>query len=240
MTNLNCIITDDEPIALEILEDYIRQVPGLNVVSKCSDAMETLAAMRKEKIDVLFIDIQMPGITGIDYIKTMRNPPVIVLTTAYPQYAIDGFDLDVTDYLLKPFSFERFIKAIDKIYGKAEHRSFSELPIAGEEPQSYFFVKSNRDLIKVHFADILYLEGMENYVRIHCENCVITALAKMKNMEVRLPVDRFMRIHKSFIVNLEKVTSIKNLVFNIKNKEIDTGNFYRKNVQDFIKNSSQF
>jgi len=240
MTNLNCIITDDEPIALEILEDYVRQVPGFNLVAKCSDALETMSVMRKEKIDVLFMDIQMPVITGIDYIKTLRNTPVIVLTTAYPEYAIEGFDLDVTDYLLKPFSFERFLKAIDKIFVKADRRSSPEFTGGVKEPQNYLFVKSNHDLVKVHFSDILYLEGMENYVRIHCENGIITALAKMKNMEFRLPAERFLRIHKSFIVNLEKVTSIKNLVFNIKTKEIDTGNFYRKNVLDFIKNNSQF
>jgi DNA-binding LytR/AlgR family response regulator len=238
--NLNCIITDDEPIALEILEDYIRQVPGFNLAAKCADAMETMAAIRKEKIDVLFIDIQMPGITGIDYIKTLRNPPFIVLTTAYPEYAIEGFDLDVTDYLLKPFSFERFLKAIDKIFVKVDRRLSPEFTGGVKEPQNYLFVKSNYDLVKIHFAEILYVEGMENYVRIHCENAVITALAKMKNMEFRLPADRFLRIHKSFIVNLDKVTSIKNLVFNIKNKEIDTGNFYRKNVLDYIKNNSQF
>jgi DNA-binding LytR/AlgR family response regulator len=237
--SLKCIITDDEPIALEILEDYVTQVPGFTLAAKCANAMETMSAMRKEKIDVLFMDIQMPGITGIDYIKTLRNPPAIILTTAYPQYAIDGFDLDVTDYLLKPFSFERFLKAIDKIYVQSDRRSLAENPNVAKESQTYFFVKSNHDLVKVHFADILYLEGMENYVRIHCEDCVITALAKMKNMESTLPASQFMRIHKSYIVNLEKVMAIKNLVFRIKNREIDTGNFYRKNVMDFIKNNSQ-
>jgi DNA-binding LytR/AlgR family response regulator len=237
--NLKCVITDDEPIALEILEDYVRQVPGFSLRAKCSDAMETMSVMRKEKIDVLFMDIRMPGITGIDYIKTLRHPPAIILTTAYPQYAIEGFELDVTDYLLKPFSFERFLKAVNKIQVKSDPRSAMENATGIKEPQNYFFVKSNHDLVKIQFADILYLEGMENYVRIYCGDRVVTALAKMKNMEVTLPADRFMRIHKSYIVNLEKVASIKNFVFSLKNKEIATGSFYRRNVLDFINNNSQ-
>jgi two-component system, LytTR family, response regulator len=235
--NLNCIITDDEPIALEILENYIRQVPGLHLAGKCKDAMETFALMRSVKTDVLFMDIQMPGLNGIDYIRSLRNPPAIVLTTAFPEFAIDGYELDVTDYLLKPFGFERFLKAVDKIISQVAPKE-ALMPQGGESAlTTCLFVKSNNEYVNVYFPDILYIEAMENYVRIHLENKVITALATMKNIEFKLPQKTFLRIHKSYIVNLEKVESIKNHVFKIGMKEIDTGNFYRKHVFAFLKSN---
>jgi DNA-binding LytR/AlgR family response regulator len=235
--NLNCIITDDEPIALEILENYILQVPGLHLAGKCKDAMETFAFMRSVKTDVLFIDIQMPGLNGIDYIRSLRNPPAIVLTTAFPEFAIDGYELDVADYLLKPFGFERFLKAIDKIISQAVPKEVS-VPRAGESTlTTCLFVKSNNEHVNVYFSDILYIEAMENYVRFHLEHKVITALTTMKNIEFKLPQKTFLRIHKSYIVNLEKVESIKNHVFKIGKKEIDTGNFYRKHVLTFLKSN---
>ena len=232
---LSCIITDDEPIALEILENYILQVPVLHLAGKCKDAMETFALMRSVKTDILFMDIQMPGLNGIDYIKSLRNPPAIVLTTAFPEFAIDGYELDVADYLLKPFGFERFLKAIDKITSQAVPKEVSA-PQGGESAlTSGLFVKSNNEHVNVYFSDILYIEAMENYVRIHLANKVITALTTMKNIESKLPQKTFLRIHKSYIVNLGKVESIKNHVFKIGKKEIDTGNFYRKQVLFFLK-----
>jgi len=233
--NLNCIITDDEPIALEILENYIVQVPGLNLSGKCKDAMETFALMRSVKTDVLFIDIQMPGLNGIDYIKSLRNPPAIIMTTAFAEFAIDGYELDVTDYLLKPFGFERFLKAINKVISKMVQFETLTPETSENVPKTCLFVKCNNEHVNVSFSDILYLEAMENYVRIYLENKVITALSTMKNIENKLPAKTFLRIHKSYIVNVKKVESIKNYVFKIGKKEIDTGNFYRKQVLSFLK-----
>ena len=233
--NLHCIITDDEPIALEILENFILQVPGLHLAGKCKDAMETFALMRSVNADVLFMDIQMPGLNGINYIRSLRNPPAIVLTTAFPGFAIDAYELDVTDYLLKPFGFERFLKAVDKVISKVTPKDVPVLAVSAHVVTTCLFVKSNNEHINVNFCDILYLQAMENYVQIHLENKVITALTTMKNIEYKLPQKTFLRIHKSYIVNLEKVESVKNYVFRIGKKEIDTGNSYRKHVLSFLK-----
>jgi two-component system, LytTR family, response regulator len=234
---LNCIITDDEPIALEILENFIVQVPGLHLAGKCKDAMETFALMRSVNPDVLFMDIQMPGLNGINYIRSLRNAPAIVLTTAFPEFAIDGYELDITDYLLKPFSFERFLKAVDKVITKVAPKDAPMLQPDASALTTCLFVKSNNEHVHVNFSDILYLQAMENYVQIHLEKKVITALTTMKSIELKLPTKKFLRIHKSYIVNLEKVDSIKNYVFKIGQKEIDTGNFYRKQVHSFIKSN---
>lgn len=231
---LNCIITDDEPIALEILENFIVQVPGLHLAGKCKDAMETFTLMRNVNADVLFMDIQMPGLNGINYIRSLRNPPAIVLTTAYPEFAIDGYELDITDYLLKPFSFERFLKAVDKVITRVVPKEAPVLQSDANGLATCLFVKANNEHVHVNFSDILYLQAMENYVQIHLEKKVITALTTMKSIELRLPTKQFLRIHKSYIVNLEKVNSIKNYVFKIGQKEIDTGNFYRKQVRSLI------
>jgi len=236
--NLKCLITDDEPIALEIMEDYISQVPGLMLAGKCKNAMETMSFLRKETIDVLFLDIQMPGINGIDYIRSVKNPPAVIMTTAFPQYAMDGYELDVVDYLLKPISFDRFLKAIDKLF----NRNISASLPGSQESQppkptaNYFFIRSNLDFIKVAYAEVLYIEGLENYVRIFCETQTITSLGTMKHMEEILPVQSFIRIHRSYIVNLEKVSGIYNYLFRIGNKEFNIGKSYRKAVLDRLKN----
>lgn len=235
--NLNCLITDDEPIALEIMEDYISQVPGLVLIGKCKNAMETMSFLRKQNIDVLFLDIQMPGINGIDYIRSVKNPPAVIITTAFPQYAMDGYDLDVVDYLLKPISFERFLKAVDKVFNRnvtSSSSNGSENPLNNAIPQ-YFFIRSNLDFIKVAYADVLYVEGLENYVRIYCEAQTITTLGTMKHMEEILPSLSFMRIHRSYIVNLERVSGIYNYLFRIGNKEFNIGKSYRKPVLDRLK-----
>ena len=236
--NLNCLITDDEPIAQEIMEDYISQVPGLVLAGKCKTAMETMSFFRKQNVDLLFLDIQMPGINGIDYIRSVKNPPAIIMTTAFPQYAMDGYDLDVVDYLLKPISFERFLKAVDKVFNRNITSSLSngqEKLLDNSAPQ-YFFIRSNLDFIKVGYADVLYIEGLENYVRIYCETQTITTLGTMKHMEEILPPQRFMRIHRSYIVNMERVSGIYNYLFRIGNKEFNIGKSYRKAVLDRLKN----
>jgi two-component system, LytTR family, response regulator len=238
--NINCVVTDDEPIALEILGDYIAQVEGLTLVGKCCDALETMALLRKQRIDLLFLDIRMPKITGVDFIRTLSAAPFIILTTAYPQYALDGYDLDVADYLLKPISFDRFLKAIDKIYVRMNSNFSGPIPPnSNENTHDFFFVKSNHEWIKVQYPEIRYIQGMENYARIVCEDRTVTGLVKMKMLEASLPPGRFMRIHKSYIVNLEKVNAIRNFVFRIGNKEIETGTIYRKQVLDYLKLNSR-
>jgi DNA-binding LytR/AlgR family response regulator len=233
--NLNCVITDDEPIALEILDEYARLIPGLNVVAKCPNAMDTLAVLRQNEVDALFIDIQMPEITGLDFIRSLKKKPLVVFTTAYPNFAIDGFEVDAVDYLLKPISFERFLRAVDKIYARMENteaRNPGHKPI---EERKFFFIKSNSDFVKVEYDSILYIEGLENYVKIYCKDKTLISFSTMKNMEDMLLSHRFLRIHRSYLINLNNVTSVQNYSFKIGNKELSVGKSYRKNVADVLK-----
>lgn len=229
---LNCIITDDEPIAQEILEDYVRQVPGLKLIAKCKNAMETLQALREHDVDILFIDIQMPGINGLDFIKSLQTKPAVIFTTAFPNYAIDGFEVDAVDYLLKPVSIERFLRAVDKAHARAQMRPFE---VKNNTDKKFFFIKSNTDLIKVEYDSILYIEGLENYVKIHCESRTIVSFSTMKSMEDMLAAHRFLRIHRSFLINLNKVSSVKNHIFKVAGKELVIGKSYRKVVAEVLK-----
>lgn len=236
---LKCIVTDDEPVASEILEDYVRLIPGLELIATCRDAMETHAILRSRPVDLLFIDIQMPGITGLDFIRSLKHPPAVIFTTAYPNYAIDAFDLDVVDYLLKPISVERFLRAVNKLFLRQSPHSLKEdameRPAAHEEARQFFFIKSNQDLVKIAYADILFIEGLENYVKIHCAGKVIISFATMRSMEEMLAPYRFLRIHRSYIVNLDKVDTIKNNIFCIRDTELVVGKSYRRPVAELLK-----
>ncbi|GAA4464711.1 LytTR family DNA-binding domain-containing protein [Nemorincola caseinilytica] len=232
--NLNCVITDDEPIAQEILEEYVRMIPGLNLVAKCRNAMETLHVMRNNTVDILFMDIHMPGISGLDFIRSLKERPAIIFTTAYPNYAIDGYDVDAIDYLLKPISIDRFLRAVNKVYERAAGATETEVrhPTANK---TFFFIRSNTDLVKIEYDSILYIEGLENYVRIHCDNRNVISFSTMKNMEDILSQHGFLRIHRSYIINLQRVTSVQSHSFRIGTTELTVGKSYRKAVAEVLK-----
>ncbi len=233
--NMQCVITDDEPVALEILEDYIRMVPGLSLLAKCKNAMETMSIMQKSKVDILFIDIKMPEISGIELVRSLKNPPAIIFTTAFPNYAIEGFDLDVADYLLKPISVDRFLKAVNKVFSRTNNIIASETGKGQKGTLSNFlFVKSGQGLARINYADIYYIEALENYVRIHLKDTMIVSLSSMKNIEEALPPASFLRIHRSYIVNLEKVESVRNNIFKLGNKNLGTGKSYRKGISELL------
>jgi DNA-binding LytR/AlgR family response regulator len=202
---IKTIVVEDEPLAREGLLNYIREVSFLHVVKACEDAMEANTVLASDNIDLMFLDIQMPRITGIDFLKSLKNPPMVIMTTAYPNFALQGFELDVLDYLVKPFPFDRFLKAANK------SRDFFELKSkktdAEKNAADYFFVKVDHRYEKIHFKDILYVEGMENYVVIYTNSQKYVTLLRMKVMEEMLPQD-FMRIHKSFIVSISAISSI--------------------------------
>lgn len=235
--SLNCVITDDEPIALEILEDYINMVPGLQLVAKCESAIETLSALRQNDVDVLFIDIKMPEISGLELTKSLKNPPMVVFTTAYPNYAYDGFELDITDYLLKPISIERFLKTVDKLYSRKSVSTSKDTASDNNthSDKRFFFIKSDSEIVRLEFNDILFIEALENYVRIHCTQKQYISNTTMKNMETLLSPHGFLRIHKSFIVNISKVNAVQGNAFIINNRTITVGKSYRKVVNEVLK-----
>lgn len=238
---INVIIVDDEPLAQDVLETYIEKVPELNLVQKCNNALEANEALQENDIDLMFLDIQMPQLTGIDFVKTLAHPPLIIFTTAYPNYAIEGFELNALDYLLKPISLERFMKAVNKAMEQLELRkreaggSASPSP---EEETDYIFVKADKKLVKINYKDILYIEGLKDYVIIRMEQGRVITLQTMKSLEDKLPQQMFKRIHRSYIINLEKINAMVGNMVEImeKNqaKHLPIGKNYRDELLEII------
>jgi two-component system, LytTR family, response regulator len=229
---VNCIAIDDEPLALSLLESNISKVPFLNLKATCGDAFGALKVISTEKIDLIFVDIQMPGLSGLQLIKSLENPPMVILVTAYKQYALDGHDLAVVDYLVKPVALERFIKACTRakeLYDLKTAKSTQSV----ENKTLHFFVNADYSQIKVVFADILWLEGLGDYVKFHLKSTSkpLVVRTTFKNLESELPQDQFIRIHKSLMVSISQVTAIrKNSVF-LGEKEFSVGETYRKNLE---------
>lgn len=223
---LRVLIVDDEPLALDVLETYIQQMPELELVKRCSNALEANEALKTNEIDLMFLDIQMPQLTGIDFVKTLAHPPMVVFTTAYPNYAIQGFDLNALDYLLKPISLERFVKAVNKAveHHDLTHREAGASNGVAHPPQpgellEFFFVKADKKLVKVNFDDIIYIEGLKDYVIIRLLNGRVITLQTMKSLEDRLPQHRFRRIHRSYIVSLDKIMAIEGNMVEVMEKD---------------------
>lgn len=228
---MNVLIVDDEPLALDVLETYIERLPSLNLVKKCQNALVANAALRQHNIDLIFLDIQMPQWTGIDFLKSLTNPPLVIFTTAYQNYALEGYELNVIDYLLKPISFERFMKAVNKASAQLELQKETPSVVAStaaKEEADFIFVKSDKKLIKIKFADILYIEGLKDYVIIRIANAprVIT-LQTMKSLENKLPSTIFKRTHRSYIVNLDAINAIVGNMVEINKKHLPIGKNYR-------------
>lgn len=205
---INVIIVDDEPLAQDVLETYIEKIPELNLIKKCSNALEANEALKSEAIDLMFLDIQMPQLTGTDFLKTLNNPPLVIFTTAYPNYAIEGFELNALDYLLKPISLERFMKAVNKAMDQLELQKKDSVAANDGENPDFIFVKADKKLIKIKFDDILYIEGLKDYVIIRMDRSRVITLQTMKSLEDKLPSNLFKRIHRSYIVSIDKINAI--------------------------------
>lgn len=239
---LKVLIVDDEPLALDVLETYINQMPELRLVKRCSNAVEANEALKQHEIDLMFLDIQMPQLTGIDFVKTLTHPPMVVFTTAFPNYAIQGFDLNALDYLLKPISLDRFMKAVNKAIDHADlnqKESAAPAPTApAGEALDFFFVKADKKLVKVNFDDIIYIEGLKDYVIIRLLNTRVITLQTMKSLEDRLPSNRFRRIHRSYIVALDKIMAIEGNMIEVQEKDkakmLPIGKNYRDELLELI------
>jgi DNA-binding LytR/AlgR family response regulator len=238
---LNVLIVDDEPLALDVLETYINQMPELRLVKRCSNALEANEALKNNEIDLMFLDIQMPQLTGTDFVKTLIDPPMIVFTTAYPNYAIQGFELNALDYLLKPVSLERFMKSVNKAieHHEAMHREpASTSSDQFEDGSEFFFVKADKKLVKVNFSDIIYIEGLKDYVIIRLLNSRVITLQTMKSLEDRLPSSKFRRIHRSFIVSMDKILAVDGSLVEVmekdKPKPLPIGKNYRDELLAMI------
>ena len=237
---MNIIIVDDEPLAREVLETYISKFPGMTLLATCQNAIEAFEALNTHKVDLMFLDIQMPQISGIDFLKTLSQPPKVIFTTAYSNYALDGYELNVVDYLLKPIAFDRFVKAINKameLLKKPQAAKNTPPEIAVEEDDDkpdYIFVKADKKLIKVKFEDIFYIEGLKDYVILHTPGGRIVTLQTMKSLEEKLPTEIFMRVHRSYIVNLNKIDIMEGNMLEVNKKTIPVGKNYKDELLNVI------
>jgi DNA-binding LytR/AlgR family response regulator len=209
---ITCLVVDDEPFARDLMENYIGRVPYLQPVAFCENAFDAINELQRQSVDLLLSDIQMPNINGIEMIRSLSNPPFVIFTTASKDHAIAGFELDAVDYLVKPISFERFLKAVNKarnhISQRQQQAANTEPAKPKASPSNHLFVKDNNKLTKILFEDIYYVEGMKDYIKIVCRDKNIITYMRMKVMEDVLPADQFMRIHKSYIIRLQAIKSI--------------------------------
>lgn len=230
---MNCVLVDDEKPALELLEDNVRQIPYLNIIATCRNPLQVLEILKTQSVDLLFLDIQMPGINGLELIRSLKKPPMVILVTAYHEHALDGFNLDVVDYLLKPVPFPRFLKAVQK--AEELYKLRQALDNTSIREHDHVFVNSNYALVKVMLQDITYIEGLKDYVRINLRegNPVITRMG-LRAIEERFNTNRFMRIHKSYIIALDKIESVQKTQLVISATEIPIGDSYRPALQAYI------
>lgn len=211
MTPIRCLVVDDEELARSLLKLYIQQTPSLQLVGTCSNAMQAVGVLQQEPVDLLFLDIQMPDLTGIDLLKALIHRPAVIFTTAYEQYAVEGYELDIVDYLLKPFSYERFSQAVTKAAAHLKKRgptprvSAPEVSVA----KDYLLVKAEHRTHRIRFEDILYVQGMREYVAFYLADRRLLALMSLKHLEECLPSERFIRIHKSYIVAFDRIEAIE-------------------------------
>jgi DNA-binding LytR/AlgR family response regulator len=227
--NIKCVITDDEPLAGKGLQGYATKTGFLEVVAVCEDAIELNTVLKQQSIDLLFLDIEMPYMTGIEFLKSYPNPPKVIFTTAYEQYAIQGFELDVLDYLVKPVSFERFLKAANKAYDYFSTRQ------SGDQP--YIFIKSDTKLEKVLFNDILFAEALGNYVAFYTADRKIVTHSTLKAVQDKLPPRQFLQPHKSYLVNINHISAIEGNILHVGKYEVPISKYQKEEVLEKIVNN---
>jgi len=234
---MKCLIVDDEPLALDVLESHLNSHPELELVGRCTNAIEAAEVLRKNAVDLIFIDIQMPEVTGIDFVKSLDNPPLLVFTTAYAEYALEGFELNAIDYLLKPISKDRFDRAVAKAVEYFQLKSGNEVNNSELEDE-HIFVKANQKLIKISYDEIKYVEAFADYVKIYIPEKRIVTLQTMKNMERKLPVDKFCRIHRSFIVGLKHIDSYNTSEVEVASNKLPIGKNFKEQFLALMKGNN--
>ncbi|WP_347158420.1 LytR/AlgR family response regulator transcription factor [Pontibacter chitinilyticus] len=235
---IRCMVVDDEPLALDVLETFIQRLDNLELVCRCHNAVEAYNCLQSEHIDLVFLDIQMPKLTGIDFLKSLANPPKVIFTTAYRDYALDSYELNAVDYLLKPIAFERFLKAVSKVTPQEQRMpalapattAASSLTAAPDYKEAFIYLKADKKMVKVLLSEILYIESLKDYIRVKTETKEIISYQKISFLEEKLPTDKFLRIHRSFIVALDKIQAFSATAVDIGKSEIPIGRFYKNEV----------
>ena len=233
---IKCIIVEDETLAQDVIKDHLKKIKEFELVGIYRNALEAMEALRTKEVDVMFLDIYLPGMTGLDMLRSLPDPPLVVLTTAYAEYALESYEFSVIDYLLKPISFERFSKAVNKI---KEGRLFSHVgKEQGRQSQYHIFIKSNNKFFKVNFSEIMYIQGMKDYLKIHTAEYTLVTHQTMNEMEKILPASQFIRVHKSYIIALAQIKTIYGNSIELGKTTIPIGINYKENVMNLISRRS--
>lgn len=233
---VQCIIVDDEPIAREILESHLQKIKVIKVVATCKNAIEAFNEINSNQIDLIFLDINMPEISGLSFAKSINKNIKVIFTTAYREYAIDGFNLQVVDYLLKPISFERLLQSVNKYLGETVPIIYESAPEIIDERNDFIFVRADRKMVKINFSEIVYIESLSDYIKIHLKDKVVITRETISNIEVKLPQKDFLRIHRSFIVAIAQINSFTNEYIEVKNKALPISRSYKQQVLDRLEN----
>jgi DNA-binding LytR/AlgR family response regulator len=229
---LNCVIIDDEPIARKLLEEYVAETDFLKLVGSAENPLKIAGLIQEHNVDLIFLDINMPKMTGLEFLRSAKNLPMVIMTTAYGQYALEGFELDVIDYLVKPFSLERFLKACHKAH---EFKLLKQRKLSpGAAGDEYFFVKSNGKIERVVFDELIYIEALTNYVTLHTTHGKLITYLTIKGIMEKLPPEKFIQVHKSFIVNTDKITTIDGNTIHLGNHQVIIGQSFRNEVLEKV------
>jgi DNA-binding LytR/AlgR family response regulator len=238
---IRCLIVDDEPPAREIIRRYVQEIPTLQLMGECANAIQALTVLQQHSIDLLFLDIRMPQLNGTDFIKTLKNPPKVIFTTAFSEYALEGYELDVVDYLMKPIRFDRFLKAVNKAYplnGAAPIKPAAVTSIVEEKKnESFVYFRADRKMVKVMLDDILYIESMKDYIKVFTVQGVIITKQSISSVEAMLPEKLFVRTHRSFIVSINKIKSFTNELVEVDKTDIPIGKLFRHGVMKVFSQS---
>ncbi|MBV4358709.1 response regulator transcription factor [Parasegetibacter sp. MAH-26] len=226
---MNCLIVDDEPIARSILENYLARLPELVLVNSCKNATEAYESMYAHSVDIIFLDIQMPTITGIDFMRSLKKTPMVVFTTAFPNFAVEGFELNAIDYLVKPITFERFCQAVQKLKDRYNESKKTNAPA---ETVDYLFIKHNEKLLRIKHSNIHYIEAEKDFCSVYLDEKKILASMHLKMFEDTLPVRLFHRVHRSYIINLDKIIAIKGNMIELPHQEVPIGAIYKKQLME--------
>lgn len=233
---IRCLIVDDEPPAREIIRRYVQEVPTLQLIGECSNAIQALATLQQQPVDLIFLDIRMPQLDGTDFIKTLKHPPQVIFTTAYSEYALEGYELDVVDYLMKPIRFERFLKAVNKAF-PLSHIDIKPAAVMAQEEKkndSFVYFRADRKMVKVMLDEILYIESMKDYIKVNTKQGVIITKQSISSVEAMLPASLFVRTHRSFIVAVKQIKSFTSELIEINATEIPIGKLYRNGVMKVL------
>lgn len=231
---IRCIIVDDEPLARELLVSYLDQLQNFSCVAVCQSALQAFSVLHEQQVDLMFLDIQMPGITGLNFLKSIKNPPKVIFTTAYMEHAVEAFELEAVDYLLKPITLERFIKAVQKVSAKKEE--FAEAAASGRD-NNYIFLKVDKRLVKIDHPDIIYAESLGDYIKVYTAAQTYTTYLTMNKLEALLPAGRFVRIRRSSIINLDRIQYVEGNFVRINNNDLPIGLTYKDSLVQKLRNA---